>query len=70
MTSAGRKRERDRTSGPAPRVTVTALPYADAPPSMQRAVRLIRLLEMLDPELADETIDIDERDVANFYGTG
>jgi hypothetical protein len=52
------------------RTTVAAIPFADAPPKMQRAIRLLRLLQLLDPALADQVIDIDERDVDDFYGTG
>jgi hypothetical protein len=48
-------------------VPVTAMPYAEAPPEMQAAVRLLRLLVMLDPSLEDELIDLDQRDVDNFY---
>ena len=51
----------------APRVPVTAIPYADAPPEWQPAVRLLALLAMLYP---DAVVDIDEADVDDFYGTG
>ena len=68
MTSAQHEHEQGRTSGPA-RVPVTAIRYGDAPPAMQRAIRLMRLLVMLDPSLEGQVIDIDQRDVDNFYGT-
>ena len=55
---------------PHARTEVTAIPYAAAAPDMQAAVRLLRLLVMLDPSLEDELIDLDQRDVDNFYGTG
>jgi hypothetical protein len=47
MTSARRERERGRTSGPAPRVPVPAVPLADASPRMQLTARNARLLVAL-----------------------
>ena len=49
------------------RTDVTPIPYVDAPPEWQPAVRLLALLAMLYP---DDVVDIDEAAVDDFYGTG
>jgi hypothetical protein len=50
------------------RTDVTAIPYADAPPKMQAAARLAKLLWMLNPDA--DVIEFDESDLDNWTGIG
>jgi hypothetical protein len=50
------------------RTDLPAIPFADAPPRWQAAVRLAKLLAMLDPDA--DVIEFDEAAVDDWIGTG